>query len=270
VTASKLKLDIAALTDVGRKRKLNEDHYYFNQDLGLLVVADGMGGHNAGEVASEEAVNSISRYIACQAEDVVDNGYELGQAFTLTAKVRVHGEYTEQLESIVHEAVCHANETIYRLNRNQGFPDGTGMGTTVSGIWFPDNSPCGAIFHVGDSRVYVLSAGNLTQLTKDHTLHQQWLDEGCVGAEPSRNIVLRAVGPWPSVEVDAFSHHFHPDDMILVCSDGLTGMLADEEITRILLADSDVPVGTLAGRLVGAANQRGGVDNITVVLGKVA
>jgi serine/threonine protein phosphatase PrpC len=226
-------------TDVGRVRQLNEDSLWTSDRL--FAVADGMGGHAAGEVASAMAISEISQLTASSA---------------LTAK-----EITTAIER--------ANEHIVQAGRDR--PDRYGMGTTLSGLGLvtAGGDEHWVVFNVGDSRVYRFAAGVLTQLTVDHSAVQELVTAGFIArqearAHPRRNIVTRSLGSLPAPKVDVWVLPLVAGDRFLVCSDGLTTELEDAEIDGIL-ADSDDPR-SAADELVKQANLAGGHDNVTVVV----
>ncbi|MEX0835802.1 MAG: Stp1/IreP family PP2C-type Ser/Thr phosphatase, partial [Nitriliruptor sp.] len=227
------------VTDVGRVRKANEDAFHVGPRL--VAVADGMGGHLAGEVASSTALEPV------KALDEVD--FTDGPAAI----------------SALREAVIEANQTVSRMADED--PAYRGMGTTLTVALIEGRRL--HIAHVGDSRAYLLRGDRFAQLTDDHTLVQHLVDEGQITREeaathPQRSIITRAIGVSPHIEVDALSLELDPGDQLLLCSDGLTGVIDDDEIAR-QLATRDDPDETLQ-RLVDAANAGGGPDNITAVL----
>lgn len=226
--------EVAALTDVGRARQSNEDSYLERSPL--FVVADGMGGARAGEVASAIAVE--------------------------TAKASEVGASPEQDLAGVVKA---ANAEIYR--KAQEDSEHAGMGTTFTGALVTGSEV--AIGHVGDSRMYRYRDGELERLTQDHSLVEEFVRQGKLTPEeaevhPQRSIITRALGPEPDVQVDTFTYPGRPGDVYLICSDGLTGMISEDAIARILAADSTLDAA--AKQLIDAANENGGRDNITVIL----
>ncbi len=254
------KIDIVALTDRGLVREHNEDRIGSNLDVGLAILADGMGGLNAGEVASAMAVELIS--------------FELAQVLPNLEVVEGNGASGHGLESIavkraVDQAVKKANETIYQVAQSQ--PQCAGMGTTLVVILLYDNHI--TIAHVGDSRLYRLRKGTFEQVTVDHSLIQELVDRGFYTREEARhsankNIVTRAIGIAPSVEVEVQEQGARLGDLFLMCSDGLNDMVMDEDIQRIIeLYEDDLEAAAQA--LVDTANANGGRDNISVILAKV-
>ncbi len=229
----------AGLSDVGRQREANEDSYVLAEPV--FVVADGMGGARAGEVASRTA-----------AEVFEEDGGESGTP-------------EQRLTRLIQEA----NRRIHDLSRR----DATrrGMGTTLTVAMLADGEL--SVGHVGDSRAYRLRAGELDQLTHDHSLVAELQRSGQLTPEaaehhPQKSIITRALGPEPHVEVDAHTHAARDGDLYLLCSDGLTGMVSDDEMVAILRGSQTLPEAVEA--LVRAANQSGGKDNITVVAFRVA
>jgi PPM family protein phosphatase len=222
-------------SDTGRQRRANEDHFYARSPL--FVVADGMGGAQAGEVASGLA------------------------AETFAAGLPDGGSPEERLAARVLEA----NRRIHE--RSRADRAAAGMGTTLTAAYVDDDEV--ALAHVGDSRAYLLRDGELTQLTRDHTLVEELVRRGRLTEEeaaehPQRSIITRALGPEPEVEVDTFTQRGRDGDVLLLCSDGLTSMVSEAEVAAILRGAADL---RSAGRdLVAAANEAGGRDNITVVL----
>src|SRR2546423_5042181 len=228
----------ASLTDVGRQRQSNEDSYLERPPL--FAVADGMGGARAGEVASRVAVEAFA-----------DRAWE--------------GAPEEQLAAVTREAT----RRIYEMA--QGDSERAGMGTTLTAVMISGRDV--AVSHVGDSRLYRLRDGRLERLTEDHSLVEELVRQGRLSPEeaenhPQRSVITRALGPEPDVEVETFTHTARDGDVYLICSDGLSGMVSEDDITAILeRADS---LDAAARELIEAANRAGGKDNITVVLFRVA
>jgi len=236
------KIQIAGLTDVGRARDHNEDYVGWDETAGLAVLADGMGGHNAGEVASELAVRTII--------DALSAG---------TSEQKV--DYPEAVKAAVEQA----NETIRK--GAAGRPHCSGMGTTVAVVSLNGNRL--TIAHVGDSRVYRLGPEGLEQLTTDHSVVQELVDSGFLSAEEAeasvnRNVITRALGTEERVEVEVNTRSAEPGDLFLLCSDGLSDLVKADTIHRLCTDTTDL--GEAAGALVDAANGAGGTDNISVIL----
>src|SRR4051812_24582207 len=211
-----------ARTDVGHKRKHNEDSYLVDEALGLYAVADGMGGHAAGEVASAQAVKSIREALA--------EGKPVLEAFAKSPTV----ESREQIASLMERAIHKACADIYAI---AGSDMGKrGMGTTVVALLAAGKKA--VVGHVGDSRVYLYRNGRAHQLTEDHTIIQEQLKRGLitrdqVATADNKNVITRAVGIQPSVAVDTLVTDLLPGDLFVLCSDGLHGYLADEELPAL-------------------------------------
>jgi len=241
------------LTDVGRKRKHNEDAYALDLGEGLFIVADGMGGHAAGEVASRITVETIGEFIAATRQK---------EEATWPFKYNHELDFNSNRLAI---AIEKANERVMAAVAAQ--PWLKGMGTTVvAGLL---NEKKLSLAHVGDSRAYLFRDGELSRLTDDHSwVHEQVaagiLTEEEAKTHPLKNVVTRALGGGPSVSPDLQELVFRPGDRFIFCSDGLTTMLSDEDIEEAVAAESDPQV--VCRRLVDMANERGGVDNITVVV----
>jgi len=233
-------------TDIGLRRSNNEDAFIISPELGFCLAADGMGGAAAGELASKIFADTV---------------------------LEIFADSTDQSEKEilyrVKKAFSFANEKI--LDHATQNPNHEGMGCTAELLAF-----CGdgfALGHVGDSRTYRFRNGQLRQLTQDHTLVQQQIEEGLISSEnirnhPLRNIILRALGQERELALDLLRGKILPGDLFLLCSDGLTDMVQDDQIQEIL--SSDIDVHRKADKLVESAKAAGGKDNITVVLVAIA
>lgn len=237
-----MRFSCVARTDVGVVRSGNEDTYLMASERGLFIVADGMGGHAAGEVASEMAARLIAERYA-----------------------PVKGMSDDELMGQMVGAIRAANSAIFERTITEH--DKRGMGTTATAlVLLPTRYLIG---HVGDSRAYVLRGGVLSQLTKDHSYVQEQVDAGRLSPEDARshpyaNVITRCVGSNGDVVPDLFLGGLEPDDLLLLASDGLTGMLEDEDLHNILSEDSTLE--EKVDQLIAEANRRGGLDNITVIL----
>lgn len=248
-------LEIAALSDTGRRRDHNEDRVGSDAAHGIATLADGMGGHNAGEVASRLAVDTILRELPAEIEAIRDETDAL-EAFS-----------PESLA--VRTTIEQANRVIHGAAVSQ--PQYQGMGTTVIVTVFYDDRMSAA--HVGDSRVYRFRQGTLEQITRDHTLLQELVDKGFYTPEEARqslnrNVVTRALGVEPEIKVDVVEEVALPGDIYLLCSDGLNDMIEDDLI-RLTLEEFGDNLERAAERLIAQANEHGGADNVSVVLVKV-
>jgi protein phosphatase len=240
-----VRFSCAARTDVGIVRSGNEDNYLMLADRGVFIVADGMGGHAAGEVASEMAVRIISK--------------ELGS---------LRGLNDEGVGERLRVAIRSANEAIF--DRTLAEHDKRGMGTTVTTLTLlPRRYMIG---QVGDSRAYLLRDGHFLQVTKDHSYVQEQVDAGLLTPEQARvhpysNVITRCVGASNEVVADVYFGSLRAGDVLLLASDGLTGMLEDEQLSKILASDGGPQ--TWVDRMITEANRRGGLDNITAIIIKI-
>lgn len=242
-------LQITGVTDPGRVREQNEDNIAMAPEAGLVVVADGMGGHRAGEVASRLAVDAIRQHII---------------------RVLAEADAGDNIEAqAVREAILLANREIYEHARAN--PDYAGMGSTVVVALFYGNKLC--VGHVGDSRLYRFRDTILEQVTEDHSVVQELVSRGLVTAEEARqtigkNLVTRALGIDPVVAADISEHDVYDDDLYLLCSDGVNDVLADGDI-EMMLTEHGRNLETTVRQMVNTANERGGPDNISVILVRV-
>jgi PPM family protein phosphatase len=251
-----MKIIAAGLTDPGQVRQNNEDNYWVDPELGLLIVADGMGGHAAGEVASQLAVDVIKEQVA--------NGLKTGRVPAMGVELPMH---LSQRAHLIASTVHMANEVIYSAAQERA--EKKGMGTTIVVVLADKKNYC--VAHVGDSRLYMFRDGTLRQVTRDHSLVAEQVARGLLTAEQAeksdiKNVLTRALGVGPEVEVDVDEHSLQPNDLLLLCTDGLCRMASDDEIAAELRRLKD-PV-EICHTLVKMANERGGKDNITVAAGR--
>ncbi len=253
-----IRLYSAGITDVGRRRDHNEDNYLIDEKLGLFIVADGMGGHEAGEVASKLAIETIFNHIR-----KLDDSYK--QSSKKSTK-----QIIEIINNLLQDAVEDANNQTHCYNIAKGLSEGRGMGTTVTGflVSTPDDTGVKKLysFNVGDSRTYSFHRGQLTQLSTDHSHYQLWLETGKDGPPPKHNIIYKAIGPWRRIVAEQKTIEIKANELFLLCSDGLSDMLADKEIRQILHDNRKNTLKIMAHSLIDAANEAGGKDNITVVI----
>ncbi|HWP99928.1 MAG TPA: Stp1/IreP family PP2C-type Ser/Thr phosphatase [Vicinamibacterales bacterium] len=246
-----MRFSWAVRTDPGLQRSLNEDSFCARADLGLFVVADGMGGHAAGEVASRTAVEALEAFADATA----------GQPPPAEGGDAALGPDGRRLK----EGFRLANR---RIAEAAGLSEARrGMATTLAALLLGRTGA--AIAHVGDSRVYLLRGGRLTQVTRDHSWVEEQVRHGTLTAtaarrHPWRNVVTRALAGGDDPEVDVVELGLQPGDRLLLCSDGLSGVLSDEEIRSIVTARADLQ--NICDRLVAAANAAGGPDNVTALL----
>ena len=250
-------LQSASLTDPGRVRDHNEDCIESRPDIGLYVLADGMGGYNAGEVASGMATSLISDGLqeTWNPRDAERLGRDQAKAET---------------ERLIAEQIARANNAIFTTSQNN--PECAGMGTTLVVTLFFDNFM--TVAHIGDSRLYRLRGDAMEQVTRDHSLLQEQLDSGLITPEEAKlsqnkNLVTRALGIDPTVEPEIHVYETQVGDTYLLCSDGLSDMVEDEEIRLTLITLRSNPSLTVQ-QLVQAANDNGGRDNISAMLIRIA
>jgi protein phosphatase len=252
-----MRVEFAAATDVGQRREHNEDSYltmHFErchldkvESLTILAVADGMGGHAAGEVASKLCLQTFASHLLTAIQDWLNFSEPNWQEALKAAFVEANRQVFAEAQAM----------------RNN-------MGTTLTAAVLCGNKVVFA--NVGDSRGYLLQSGKLTQITKDHSLVQQYVDAGLLTPEqarwhPQRNIITQAIGIEPTVQVDTFEVALQRGDLVLLCSDGLVDMIDDSEIERVLLSEPNLP--SAVQTLIRLANEAGGDDNITVIVAKV-
>lgn len=231
-------------TDPGMVRDNNEDSIITRPDLGLAVLADGMGGHQAGEVASAMAIDLVNQFF----ENAAQRSGKLN--------------YSE----IVSDSIMLANSAIFELSKNK--PDCAGMGSTVVVTFFDGDKVY--VGHVGDSRLYRFRDGDLQQVTEDHSLVQELVSRGLLSKEEAiestnKNLVTRALGIDESVEIDVAEEDWKPGDIYLLCSDGLNDVLRDEEISNIVASSKDNLEQAL-DTLIKTVNEKGGPDNVSIIL----
>jgi protein phosphatase len=247
-------LEAYGQTDVGRRRKLNEDNFLVAPEPNLYAVCDGMGGHNAGEVASKMAIETLQAFIEKSHREK-----EITWPYGLDVNLSFDGNRLKT-------AIKLANKKVFRAADNR--EDYTGMGTTVVAGLVSENVL--TVGSAGDSRCYLLRKAELHQLTRDDSWVSAALGEGILNSDeierhPLRNVITKAVGAKDSIELDVVEKKLETGDVVLICSDGLHAMLSDADI---LAALTPFPEGLeeAAGRLIDAANEAGGKDNVSVVL----
>jgi len=236
-------MDIAYISDIGLLRKRNEDHYLVMDKYGLFIVCDGMGGHKGGEIASTLAVENIEEYM-----------------LTLSAN-----SLWEDPISILNAAICKANHLIWL--QGQDNPEWHEMGTTITAAVI--NKKQLSVANVGDSSLYMFRNGKLKKITRDHTLAEKMVADGLLKNEDKKNsgynhILTRALGAQEDVLIDNFEHRLYAGDLVLLCSDGLTDMLENNEIESILNQNDNLE--NSINTLLEAALKKGGYDNITIIL----
>lgn len=246
-------LHMTGKTDAGMVRDHNEDCFHVVPESGIAILADGMGGHLAGEVASAMAVDRVTHYLM--------------NAFATSHTARSSAENDASFESAtLVEAIEDANAAIYAASVNR--PEQSGMGTTIVAVVFHDNTL--TVAHVGDSRLYRYRQGQLSTVTEDHSMVQELLRRGLMTPDEARtslnrNLVTRALGIDPQVQVDVQEQQVEDGDIYLLCSDGLNDVLTDDEIAAVLAQHPD-NLETATRQLIDNVNANGGPDNVTIVL----
>ena len=248
-------LEAYGQTDVGRRRKLNEDNFLVDKERNLYAVCDGMGGHNAGEVASKMAIETLEAFVMKSHGEEKDITWPYGLEPNLSFEA-----------NRLKTAIRLANKRVFKAADNR--EDYTGMGTTlVAGLVQDKTLTVGG---AGDSRCYFVRGGKLTQLTRDDSWVSAAWAEGILSSEeierhPLRNVITKAVGAKEAIDLDTVEHVLEDGDLILFCSDGLHAMINDEQILQVL---TPIPatLEAAATKLIEAANEAGGKDNISVVL----
>jgi len=250
------KLRSVAMSDTGKVREHNEDTIAIDNDIGLFVLADGMGGYNAGEVASGIAVKTIVNLVreAVAREDLEGTDKDTGLV---------------RPSIILRDAIFRANKIIHQTSKTQ--PQCEGMGTTVVACLFYDNRV--SVAHVGDSRLYRLRSDRFEQITMDHSLLQELVDRGFYSPEEAqratnKNYVTRALGVEPNVDVEINEHPVNRGDYYVLCSDGLSDMVEDDDI-HLTINTFNANLDTVAKQLTQLANDNGGRDNVSVVMAHV-
>lgn len=233
-----------AKTDIGKAREINQDYYYISTTgkLNLYILADGMGGYNGGEVASKLAIDSVKKYI--------ENNFEKEK------------ETKESILNLIKSAIEYANIIVYEKSKE--VKELEGMGTTLDVCLIYNNKIF--IGHVGDSRIYRIRQNVMRKLTKDHSYVQKLIEDGTITREeamthPKKNMLMKALGCTPYVEPDVRARNYIAGDILIMCSDGLTNMVKEEEIYKTVIEDAvEAPK-----KLIEQANKLGGYDNITVI-----
>ena len=251
-----MKLLSAGTTDVGVKRAANEDNFLTMAEENLFAVADGMGGHSSGEIASQIAVEGMANFFKATRQD---------EEITWPYKMDKNRPYDENRFIM---SVKLANLRIFEASQREARY--RGMGTTLAGMNF--NNDDVLIAHVGDSRVYRVRNKQMTQITEDHSLLNDYIKAKKLTEEeienfPHKNVIVRALGMKETVLVDLSRHSLQVGDVFLACSDGLSGMVTDEQLLEIVNTTPDLEEATKA--MIQKANGAGGVDNITVILSRV-
>jgi protein phosphatase len=263
------------VTDVGTVRQSNEDNFLIDGELDMVIVADGMGGHAAGELASVGALQAVQQFFQQARARHLPSPHSVHAApidlDATTPAADAHdpdATYSDlgiMAISTVFDAIEFANQHLYQQNVAQHRPEG-GMGTTLTGFCRPFATSELVFFHVGDTRLYCQRDGKLYQLTHDQTLYQQAVDAGLTDNLPSRNMLLQAVGPIAQVQPEIRPLALRPNDLLMLCSDGLHGAVAHAEIERVMGLTTETSLEQACHYLVDLAKKSGSRDNITVLM----
>jgi serine/threonine protein phosphatase PrpC len=247
-------LEAVGQTDVGRRRKLNEDNFLVDPETNLYAVCDGMGGHNAGEVASQMAIETLGSFIQKSHKEK-----EITWPYGLDVNLSFDGNRLKT-------ALKLANKKVYKAADNR--EDYTGMGTTAVAALVSEK--VATIGSAGDSRCYLFRGGELKQLTRDDSWVSAAWAEGILSSDeiekhPLKNVITKAVGAKDTIDIEVVEHTLAAGDVLMICSDGLHAMLNDQQILGTV-APFPESLDEAASRLIAAANEAGGKDNVTVVL----
>ena len=245
---AEVSLDATGITDVGRVRKHNEDSITVDSQIRLYAIADGMGGHMSGDVASQTTLEELHFQINKSMDD--------SQLATTQ----------EDCYNMIFDAINACNDRILKKNQDNSSTLGTGMGTTLAGIYFLADNANVIVFNVGDSRVYRLRDERFIQMTRDHSMYQDWYDSGQIGEAPARNILSKAIGLMENTLPDLTLEAVRENDVFLICSDGLSNLIDTETIQHYLISHQHVSTHTMCEELIATANENGGNDNISVVI----
>ena len=237
---------VFASTDIGMSRNMNQDYYYISNqddDLSIFILADGMGGYNGGEIASKIAVESARKYIEEKADDLQNN--------------------EKKIIDVLKSATAYANNTVYEISKeNKNLEE---MGTTLE-ICLIYNKKV-YISHIGDSRVYSIIGEKIERLTTDHSYVEKLVKDGTITREeaenhPKKHVLIKALGCVPEIEPDIIERKFEKNEILVICSDGLTNMLKDDKIRDVVINNIEDP----EKELIKEANLAGGYDNITAII----
>ena len=239
-------MNVVGLTDIGLVREKNQDSIYSSNesDFPIFIIADGMGGHKAGEIASKDAINIIKNVFLKHREKLINK---------------------KNIFEVIEESIRIANETIYEKSLN--LIEYKGMGTTISLCYIYKSHIY--IGHVGDSRIYKIKDHGIKQVTEDHSLINELIKKGKISEEeakhhPQKNVIMRAVGTSKEIEIDISEVKFKKGEKLLLCSDGLSNMLSEEEMLGILKMNSSLE--NIGEKLINMAKENGGYDNVSLIL----
>jgi protein phosphatase len=234
---------VSACSDRGEVRQINEDSWVSDEHSGFFAIADGMGGHGSGDIASKLVIDAMSKALR---------------------SIRAEQPDAEPTGSIL-AAIEQANSIVFERNRKTNRDPGSGMGTTLVGLYLQLEQQTCTVFNIGDSRLYRFRDSKLQQITEDHTLLRQWQLNDKRGPAPPGNIIMRAIGLFEKADCDTHTIDVSSGDLLLLCSDGLSDMLGDSDISTIISRHIDTSPKPLCEELVHSANRNGGLDNITAI-----
>lgn len=257
---------VYGVTDVGLVRQSNQDNFLVDTDLGLVAVADGMGGHDGGEIASFSALTCLRDALHASLREHAGSRAALPAGMDAADPDATWRDKDMPAIATAFEAVEAANRNVYAANVKNFHSDGGGMGTTLTGFWQNNHAGPLIVFHVGDSRLYRYRKGDLSILTRDQTLYQQALEEGMVDQLPPRNVLLQAIGPTEQVTPEVRSVVYEEGDVYMLCSDGLYGNTPHGAMADILAGAHAQSLEECCNALVELAKGFGSRDNITAVL----
>lgn len=258
-------MEYFALSDIGKNRQNNEDCYLADVENNLFIVADGMGGHKAGEIASKTAIDNFTQYFKKNFDKKNFIFYEAAKTPDKKNK-----EIDDNIQKILIESAGYANEKIYKLGLE--CDDFSGMGTTLTGLFIFNSNAF--VIHIGDSRLYLFRENSLNLLTEDHTLVFALYKSGAISYEdtfshPKRNYLTGVLGENEISSLECFKFKMQENDIILICSDGLNSMIKDSSIKDTLEKSQGKSARIIAKKFIERANKNGGVDNITVIIIKI-
>lgn len=256
---------VFGMTDVGVARRANEDNFIIDPASGLVAVADGMGGHDGGELASRTVLEAVRASLA----ESMRQGLQQSMPVNAGGDCDPDATWRDQTMPavlMVHAAIEYANTRVFEHNVRNESTDGGGMGTTLTGFWHSAESGPLIVFHVGDTRLYRLRAGELAILTRDQTMYQQALEDGLSDNLPPRNLLLQAIGPVDKVIPDVRVSSAEDGDLFMLCSDGMYGNVPHAALAGVLAGATAQTLDQCCATLIEMAKAHGSRDNITAVL----
>ncbi len=252
------------MTDVGQVRRNNEDNFLIDEATGLVAVADGMGGHDGGAIASRTVLEALREAVGQAMRGGSSGKRVAGPDDTQDPDATWRDQHMPGV-LMLHSAVEYANHQVFEANVRNHNVEGGGMGTTLTGFWCQPGAPL-ITFHVGDTRLYRLRDGELTPLTRDQTLYQQALEEGLVDNLPPRNLLMQAIGPLDTVAPDVKVCDVQEGDLYMLCSDGLYGNVPHAALADALAQAGAQTLDLCCAQLIEMALAHGSRDNVTALL----